>query len=82
MHLSSLADHVPPSVPHSCYRCLQACRFLVSVSSRHLSPEPAVEDPIKRLFIDKIKDYQKAKPKNDNLKRVVASIKQTLEASK
>jgi hypothetical protein len=82
MLLSSLADHVPPSVPHSCYRCFQARRFFASRCSRHISLVKAVEDPIKRLFVEKIKDYQKAKPKNDNLKRVVASIKQTLEASK
>jgi hypothetical protein len=53
-----------------------------SITLSLASIKAAVEDPIKRLFLEKIKDYQKAKPKNDNIKRVVATIKQTLEASK
>jgi hypothetical protein len=46
-----------------------------------LTPYSAAEDPIKRLFIEKLKDYQKKKPANENLKRVVNTIKQSIETS-
>ena len=41
----------------------------------------AAEDPIKRLFVEKLKDYQKKKPANENIKRVVGQIKSNIEAA-
>eukprot|EP00042_Codosiga_hollandica_P014516 m.33570 g.33570 ORF g.33570 m.33570 type:complete len:57 (-) comp43111_c0_seq1:61-231(-) len=49
-------------------------QLTVRTSVRAYAAATAAEDPIKRLFIEKLKDYQKKKPKNDDNKRTVAEL--------
>ena len=70
------------SVSTSLPLCTAAAMFTRTIvqAVRTLSSAPAAEaDPIKKLFLEKLKAYQKAKPKNDDIKRTVAELKALLK---
>ena len=56
---------------------------MFAVAVRRLAPvtpatAAAVEDPIKKIFVEKLRAYQKSKPKGESLKRVVEAISKTI----